>query len=480
MKKFLPAWLRLPTLILCAVSGLMCSASNYNVLMVKAEKSLYEDNQPLEASRILIPHVNQKNQDQLLFMMEAGYMLHIAGEYEKSNKILVAADEKAEAMYKSISKEIAAFVTNETGKDYIGEDYERILLNMTIGINYMMLENFEAAQVEFKKVNNKLEYIREKSGIKYNINLMALYLSAIAHAAAGENEYAYVELKKIHDIQPGIPSVGLKLLVLAADLGYQDDYALWRRLYNIQGLGNPAGGAELVAIYESGLSPRKVSRGKLLGDPELRAMFEVAIRVAIVASGSSAASVSNAMVLATIGSAEHPIPRYVKQNYETVGARLDILSQGNLYRSLNLGQMNNVEDTIFTNFENHYQAIREKMVSRIAVKVVATLVSKVLAEQAAKNLAGNDRNAGFIGLLAGTLVGVGVGAALFSSEHPDLRCWHTIPASYHGAGTILPPGKYTARIVYFNRRGQTVKEEAIEEFDVSRDKPRVLLFRTFR
>ncbi|MDH4261939.1 MAG: hypothetical protein OEV78_02720 [Spirochaetia bacterium] len=78
--------LRILFITIFSVSGLMCSSGNYNTLMVKAEKSLYVDNQPLEASRILIPYVNKRNQDQLLFMMEAGYMLHIAKDYQKSNK----------------------------------------------------------------------------------------------------------------------------------------------------------------------------------------------------------------------------------------------------------------------------------------------------------------------------------------------------------------------------------------------------------
>jgi hypothetical protein len=461
--------------------GLECSTSNYNTLMVSAEKSLYVENKPLEASRILIPHVNQKNQNQILFMMEAGYMLHLAKDYEASNKILMAADERAEAMYKSVSKEVAAFITNETGKDYMGEDYERVLLNMTIGINYMMMNNFDNAQVEFKKVNNKLEYIKEKSGNNYKLNLMALYLSAIAHAASNEYEYAYVELKKIHELQPGIPAVGLKLLLLAAELGYQDDYAVWRRTYNLPGLAASKNSnlAELVVIYESGLSPRKESRGELLADRELNAMFHTAVNVAIIASGSVAGGVSNALVMSTVRTAEHPIPKYVKQNYQIVSARLNISSQGKLYTSINLQLMNNVEDTILTNFENHYMSIREKMINRLAVKVVATLVSKVIAEQTAKSLAGRN-GGGLLGLIAGTVVGVGMGAVLFSSEKPDLRCWHSIPANYQAGSLLLPPGNYEGNVVYYDRSGATVYEESTGEFMITKDQPKVLLFRTYK
>jgi len=465
---------RLIVILGFALLQVMCSSGNYNTLMVKAEKAAYTDNNPLEASRVLIPNVNRKDQDQLLFMMEAGYMLHAAKEYEKSNKILIAADQKADELYKSVSKEVAAFVTNEIGKDYRGEDYERILLNMTIGLNYLMLNDFENAQVEFKKVNAKLGFIEEKSGKKYPLNLMALYLSAVAHAAEGEAEYAYVELKKLHAIQPGIPVVGAMLLSLAKELGYNDDVAQWSGLYKIRETKNIKDKNNLVVIYESGLAPRKVSRGKLLNDPELKNMFNTAVAVAI-ATTSNARGVSNKLVLSTIETAEHPIPRYVKQNFELSSARFDVLQNGKVVQSMNLLQFNDVENTIFTNFEQHYQNIREKMITRLVTKVVATLVAKAAAEEGTRRAGG-----GMASLLVGTLAGAGVGAALFASEKPDLRCWHSIPASYHATSLNLAPGKYEGKVAFLGKNGELIQEENVTEFIVSADKPKVVHLRTYK
>ncbi|MDH4200216.1 MAG: hypothetical protein OEV66_07555 [Spirochaetia bacterium] len=463
-------------------AGFMCSGGNYNTLMVKAEKTLYQDNNPEEASRLLIPNVNRRDQDQLLFMMEAGYMLHMANDYKTSNKILTSASNKAESMYKSISKEIASFITNETGKDYMGEDYERILVNMTLGINYLMLNDYDSAEVEFKKVNNMLEYIQEKSGIHYNINLMALYLSSIAHAAAGELEYAYIDLKKIDEIQPGIQSVGLKLMILARQLDYMDDFALWRKKYRGIVL-DPAlepykNSSELVFVYESGLAPRKQSRGRLLADPEINTLFNAAVTGAIIASGSASGAVSNALVLSTIGEAEHPVPRYVYQKYETASARLEIFKDGRIYKTVDTQLLNDVEKTIKTNFENHYMKIREKMITRLATKVVATLVSKAVAESAASNIGGR-RYGAVAGFIIGTLTGIGVGSALFSSEKPDLRCWHTIPANYQAGSLLLPQGSYTGIIKYYNRNGDLVSQKDAGKIIIKPDSPSVLLFRTY-
>lgn len=464
----------------CASTGFMCTGSNYNTLMVKAEKKLYREKDPLGASKVLIPKVNQRNQDQLLFMMEAGAMLQMAGDYKTSDKILLSADRKADAMYKSISKEVAAFITNERGKDYMGEDYERILLNMTLGINYLMQNDFQNAQVEFKKVNNKLEFIRAKSGKKYKENLMALYLSAVAHAATGEYEYAYVDLKKVHEMHPGLAFVGLKLMLISRALGYNDDFAMWQRAYpNVripQHLQPQKNAAELVIIYESGQAPRKASRGRLLADREVYSLLNTAIIAAIVASPNAPSSVSNALVLSTMDSAEHPIPKYVRQKYKIVTARLDIMQNNRLYKSLYASELNNVEKTILKNFESHYMEIRQKMISRLAVKAVAAIVAKTIAQESVKR---SQRNSSALGFLVGTLTGVAVGAALFSSEKPDLRCWHTIPASYHANSILLPQGVYQGKISYFDRSGRLVKTEDIKKIEIKPDKPVILLLRTF-
>jgi hypothetical protein len=455
-----------------------CSSTNYNTLMVKAEKKLYEENDPLNASRELIPLVNKKNPDQLLFMMEAGYMLHLAGDFQKSNEVLMAADEKAEKMYKSVSKEVAAFITNETGKDYMGEDYERILLNMTIGINYLLLQDYESAQVEFKKVNSKLDFIKEKSGKSYNLNLMALYLSAVAHSATGEYDYAYIELKKIHDIRPGIAFIGQKLILLANELKYQDDLAIWKKKYpgNVNILRNK-NMSEVIAVFENGKSPRKESRGRLLADREVYNLFQAAVSVALATSRSSSRAVSNAVVMQTVETAEHPIPKYVLQKYDIAFADVELSQNGVKAATIETLTLNDVEDTMVSNFEEHYLKIREKMLTRLAAKVVATLVSKEIAEQSARNAGG--RYGGIASLLIGTMVGIGTGAVLFSTEKPDLRCWHSIPANYQSGSAMLPEGKYDVKIIYYDYDGNFVMEKNHGEINLREGAPSIINFRAY-
>jgi hypothetical protein len=153
--------------------------TDYNKLIKDSETTFYKG-QYMEAARKLLPHVNKKDKNQLLFLMECGLMLHAAGEYEKSNTILLGAAKIADTIATSISKQAAALLLNETQTNYKGEDFERVLIHMYIGINFLMLRDADSARVSFKKVNDLLRDINVTTGRSYKQNLMAKYLTAVA------------------------------------------------------------------------------------------------------------------------------------------------------------------------------------------------------------------------------------------------------------------------------------------------------------
>lgn len=86
-------------------------AANYNQVMKDSENMFYYG-QYKEAARKLLPAVNRSGKDQLLFMMEAGMMLHAGGDYENSNKVLLEAGKLADRIATSITKEAASLFLN--------------------------------------------------------------------------------------------------------------------------------------------------------------------------------------------------------------------------------------------------------------------------------------------------------------------------------------------------------------------------------
>lgn len=457
------------------ITTLTCGKKKYTVLIREAETTYHEQKNPRLASQKLIPHVNKADEDQLLFMMEAGMLLHAADDYETSNKILLKADSKADKMAKSVSKEVAAYLTNERGKPYKGEDYERVLLNMILGLNFLKLGEYDSALVEFKKVTYKLSVIKKKTRRAYKMNLMAKYLGAVSATAAEEYEFAYVELKQIEKLRPGIGLVATRLMQTALLLGYDDDYRTFAKKYpkfkpkskKIKKY------SDIILAYEAGKAPIKISRGGLLKEPGMRVALRAAIQVAIIAESTAGLTVAAAMAL--LATAEHPIPKYKKRDYDVNHVRV-ILENGETQKSYRIESqvLNNVERTMIRNYEDHYAAVKSKMIKRIAVKVVATIVAQQAAEKIAKNAKASGPLAGLIGFAAGAVVG----AATLAQERPDLRCWHTLPATFQAGQVSVKPGTYKARVEYHGERGGLIEEVDYGLIEVKAKTPTVLIARS--
>lgn len=411
----------------CAILMFGTCGKDYREV-INAPEELFYQGQELEAARMLIPHINRAGKDQLLFLMEAGYLLHMAGKYEDSVKVLSKAASLAQVVPVSISKEVAALLTNQTMTNYRGEDFEKVLVRMYLGINYLMLKKYEEAAVEFKAVNNELQKIKNENGeARYKQNIMAKYLAAIAHelradldGSEDDREFAVVEYRQILNLRP--------------------DLAMARRDLQNLSLGRTRDTGELVVIFQGGRCPVKESRGKLLDDPSMYASLTAALGMQSLAAGVTAGS-----VMASLSMAENPIPKFKIRSNKTKCLRVTVLGRQFMTETLE-----NIEYTAQKNLEDNYQRLQAKVAASIIVKAVAAAAAGIAAQQVTKSLAKDNSG---LSSLVGLLVGAGTGTALFATMKPDLRCWHTLPATLQLGRMRLKPGKYTATIEYIGYNG---------------------------
>jgi hypothetical protein len=409
-------------------------AKDYRSAISAPEEKFYRG-QEYEAAKMLLPYINKAGKDQLLFMMEAGYLLHMAGKYEDSNKVLLQAAKIAQVKPISVSREVGALLTNQTVTNYRGEDFEKVLVHMYLGINYLMLKNYEDAAVEFKAVNNELNKIKtEKGTARYKQNIMAKYLAAIAHelradmtGSEEDREYAQIEYRQILKLRPDLQMARTDLMQLQASKNSNQ--------------------GELVVIFQAGRSPIKVSRGKLLEDPGMNAAVATAM-----ATQSLAAGVTAGAIMTTIGTADNPIPKFKIRENKTKCLRVQVLAQ-----QATTEMLENIEYTAMKNMEDDYDRLRGKVAASIIVKAIASIAAGVAAQETARQLTKGDKG---ISSLIGILVGAGTGTALFATIKPDLRCWHTLPANLQLARMRLAPGKYTATVqsIGYNGAVQNTKQ----------------------
>jgi uncharacterized protein len=430
-----------------AVFAVGCSG-NYVKLMKESEQTFYYGKYK-DAARKLLPRVNKSGKDQLLFMMEAGLMLHAAYDYENSNKVLMEASKLSERIGKSVTREAGSLFLNETVTNYRGEDFEKVLIHMYLGINFIMLKNPDSARVEFKKVNDILRDINVTTGKEYKQNLMAKYLTAIAFELTAEKdkdvhdrEFAYVEYKQILELSPQLGLVYRDLQRLSKQLNDTEDYNQWVGKFGKRD-DIPANAGELIMIYQAGQGAIKMSRGSLLSDKAMHAGVTASL------SGMSlAAGVTITAVLASLKLAENPIPKFMKRSNKVDHLVIRVKGR-DIDRTY---QLEDIENTAVKNLEDDYNRLYMKVAAGIAVKA-ATAVGAGIA---AKKIAESSKKMGAFAGIIGTVVGAGVGAGLMSQIKPDLRCWHTLPANLQLGRIFLPPGKYDVEVRFMNEAGGQV------------------------
>jgi hypothetical protein len=446
-----------------------CSSSkSYEEAMKTPEQKFYQGHYK-EAAGLLLPRVNEKGKDQLLFMMECGLMLHAAGDYKTSNKVLIPAAKLARVIPISVTQQAASLLTNNRNTNYRGEDFEKVLVHMYLGLNFMLMDDYESARVEFSAVNNELSKIKTENGkARYKQNIMAKYLTAIAFEIIGEKsrdlrdiEFAYIEYKQIYELNPELDLVKEDLLRLSKRLNYMDDYSDWRRKFGRTFNASDNSG-ELVTVFQAGRGAVKKSRGSLLKDP----MMESAVRVTLNTK-SLAAGVTIATVLVTLRNAENPIPKFVKRNNSVDSVRVNIAGKG-----FNTFELNDVEETAVQNLEDDYGRLYGKVAAQVAIKAAASVAAGLAAKKLAEQ---NKQLGGFAGLI-GAAAGLGTGAALFSQMKPDLRCWHTLPANFQIGREFLPPGKYTAQFQFMGRGG--IVSTAEKEVEIKKGEKTLVNLRT--
>ena len=133
--------------------------------------------------------------------------------------------------YTSIATEGATLLVSDNIKDYKAEDFENVLINTYLAMNYAVLGNFEDALVEARRTNQKLYMMVSRRQAQVQQNAFTKYLSAVLYETDGDFNNAYVDYKAVHDLVPGYPGLGRDLWRVAKINGIDDDLEKWDAEY---------------------------------------------------------------------------------------------------------------------------------------------------------------------------------------------------------------------------------------------------------
>lgn len=212
--------------------------------------------------------------DQLVYLLDYGTALQIAGQYSLSNEVFLKADKLVDLNdFHSLSNLTMATLGSESMIQYKGESYEKVLINAFLAINFLMLGQPEEALVETRRLNEKLTKMQMDGRAPYELNPFAKYLSAMIWESDRKFDDAYIAYDESYKIDATNPFLPKDLIRSAKNARREDSYRRWKKEFSSQKedsswydrtLG------EIVIIFQQGWGPEKQMQNGQYRYPSLR------------------------------------------------------------------------------------------------------------------------------------------------------------------------------------------------------------------
>ncbi len=388
----------------------------------------------------------------ILYGMDRGMTLHLAGNYQQSSAALEQAEEEVERLYtRTIRSETFAFLTNDNSLPYEGDAFEHVMINVVKALNYAAQGQLQEALVEARRIDHRLNVLsdRTKGTTGYRGDGFARYLSGILYEAAGDLNNAFIAYRNAFEAYeamrgwsrtPYPPSLRSDLLRTADALHLTTEFEQYRRAFP-DVVWEPVSAqeqlAQVVMISYNGRAPRK--EDLYLDLPiSLDALHLVLLNRGIFQARQRWNQATDSVLYGLNGRVVRvALPRLVPQKTQVP------------FESMTLTDAVGHPVTVRSELAQNVTALAEKTLSDrlpgITAKALARAATKfAMAEGAtrgAQMAAGRDA-APWVGLAVGLLA---KGFAV-ASEDADKRSWQTLPDEIHVARTWVPAGQYNLSI----------------------------------
>jgi hypothetical protein len=370
------------------------------------------------------------DRDAVLYNLDKGILCHYAELYDESSMLLAEAERAIEeAFTKSVSQEISSYLVNDNTRDYSGEDYEDIYINVFNALNYYHRGKIEGSLVEIRRMNNKLQNLTnkydteisnlQKKALEENKNQLpsnpnapshfsdsafARYLGMLFYRAAGLHDDARIDRDYLLAACANAPSVYRHPVPSSVS----------------EEMVIPGGMARLNVIAFGGLSPIKI---------------EVVPRILIRDD------------------------RWIKVAYPVMESRPSAISKVTLVMDgggdFEFELLEDMDAVAKETFKTRQQVIYLKTMIRAILKSV----SSTALDAVARETSGNESLVfGLLGLTAQVFAEV--------SEQADIRVSRFFPARAYVGGINLSPGTYSFTVHYYNSNGHEIASVRHENMEV--------------
>lgn len=384
----------------------------------------------------------------VLYGMDRGMTLHLAGEYQKSNAVLEQAEEEIDRLYtRSIRTETAAFLTNDNALPFEGEPYEQVHLNVVKALNYAAMSQWQDALVEARRIDHRLNVLSDRVSDKgaYRDDAFARYLTGVLYETSGDVNNAFIAYRKAYEIfqrtrgwsRTELPSqLRADLLRTTDALHLSQEFAEYQRAFPDTGWQTAEATrqlAQVIVISYNGLAPRK--EDQFLDLPiSLDALQLVLVNRAFSQPNRPQQRAVDSVLYGLNGRVVRvALPKLVPQKTRVSVDTVRLLPDGGTPVTVRTESMQDFTALAQKALSDRIAGITAKALARAAVKF--SLAEG--ATRSAQHAAGKDAGP-WVGLAVGLLT---KGMAV-ASEESDKRSWRTLPDEIHFARAWVPPGRY--------------------------------------
>jgi len=358
--------------------------------------------------------------DRVLYLMNRGLLERMAGDIPASTKTLEEAKKRIDELYAtSVREQTLSFVVNDASKSFAGDEFEQVLVNLYLALNYLERHELEAARVEALQIDVRLREIASQvSESVYTEDAFARYLTGILFEERAEWSDAMISYRQAYEAYrayankfgTAMPETLKHDLVRLADkMGLDQEAARYRKEFGIkQTLSAQAlrDQGELIFTLHSGLAPRKVENSVTVMSPTTGRLLRLAL------------------------------PDYRARAQPVAYARLTVGGH----------------KAVTTRVED---------VEAIAIKTLKARMAGITARALAR-MAAKDKIAKETSDRSSPLAGLVMNVANTASERADTRSWFLLPGHIDLARLPLAPGRHRAQIELLSQEGHVLQVKDVD------------------
>ncbi|MGB4407027.1 MAG: hypothetical protein WBI82_09235 [Sphaerochaeta sp.] len=418
------AWL--PALLLVLLLGSCSSAID-----ISNTENLYsQGNFPAAYASLLEKRESiLQRQGSLIMDMDAGLLSRLSGEYKLSNEQLSSSERKIQEAYtESVTANIASFIVNDNTREYQGEGYEDIYINVFKALNYLHLGEEESALVELNRSIEKQSLLKQKYetqakrvksyandkgvtngnletySLSFSSSALANYLSMVVARGIGDDNlyrYSLEQVERSFQTQPELYPFAIPT-------------SITREAEPI-----PEKKARLNLVAFNGLSPQK------------REAVD-----SIYVSRNNYAKIAYPVLVER----KSPIQRVVVS-----------LEDGT---SFHLEKIESLSSIAIETFKASSSIARLKAVTRSTLKALGVAVYDNVTNQDGRPTVEEE------------LLSLMMKIFNYASEKADVRSSHFLPATAWVGAVNLEPGEYSLHVAFQDQGGRTIYTQNIPKVKV--------------